>query len=438
MKNVLIIGSGGREHCIGWKIKKDLRSDVNLWFAPGNGGTSEIGKNVDIKPDDLEGLVIFANKNKVDLTIVGPELPLVNGLVDKFNNRGLKIFGPSRDAAELEGSKIYAKRLMQRYSIPTARFEEFSDPDTARYFVAKNDWARVVKADGLAAGKGVIVCDSAEEVSKAIEIVTQNFGGAGERFVLEERLDGQEVSVLAFSDGKTVRPLIYSQDHKRVFDEDKGPNTGGMGAYAPVQFVKPRDVAEIYSKILFPTITAMGELNENRVYKGVLYAGLMLTSEGPKVLEYNCRFGDPETQVVLPLLKNNLYDVMQACIDERLDEIELEFEDKATCCVVVASMGYPGDYSKVKGKLITGLDDCKGLVFHAGTKRDKDNYYVNGGRVLNVVGIGSDLSSAIANAYNDAGKLMFVDPGSLAHGQPCIEGFQFYRTDIGKKGLKHE
>ena len=418
---VLVIGSGGREHALVWKISQSPKVD-KIYCAPGNAGIAQQAECVAIKADDLDGLLAFAQQNQIDLTVVGPEVPLTMGIVDKFQKQGLKIFGPSGKAAEIEGSKTFAKDLMAKYNIPTAKYGAFTDAAEAKAFLDTVGLPCVVKADGLAAGKGVLICETKAEAEAAIAdiLVDNKFGSAGSRVVVEEFLTGQEVSMLAFTDGKTVVPMVSSQDHKRIWDGDKGLNTGGMGAYSPAP-VYTADIHEIVvPQVLEATVKAMEA--EGRSFSGILYAGLMLTADGPKVLEFNARFGDPETQAVLPRLKSDLVDIFLAIIDGRLNEMNIEWHEEAAVCVVIASGGYPE--TSEKGRVITGLAEAAAtgaIVFHAGTKEDNGNIVTNGGRVLGISALGKDIAEAIANAYKGVKEVKF-------------ENMQ-YRTDIGKKAF---
>ena len=418
---VLVIGSGGREHALVWKISQSPKVD-KIYCAPGNAGIAQQAECVAIKADDLDGLLAFAQQNQIDLTVVGPEVPLTLGIVDKFQKQGLKIFGPSGKAAEIEGSKTFAKDLMAKYNIPTAKYGAFTDAAEAKAFLDTVGLPCVVKADGLAAGKGVLICETKAEAEAAIAdiLVDNKFGSAGSRVVVEEFLTGQEVSMLAFTDGKTVVPMVSSQDHKRIWDGDKGLNTGGMGAYSPAP-VYTADIHEIVvPQVLEATVKAMEA--EGRSFSGILYAGLMLTADGPKVLEFNARFGDPETQAVLPRLKSDLVDIFLAIIDGRLNEMNIEWHEEAAVCVVIASGGYPE--TSEKGRVITGLAEAAAtgaIVFHAGTKEDNGNIVTNGGRVLGISALGKDIAEAIANAYKGVKEVKF-------------ENMQ-YRTDIGKKAF---
>ncbi|NQT22334.1 MAG: phosphoribosylamine--glycine ligase, partial [Candidatus Omnitrophica bacterium] len=344
---VLIIGSGGREHALAWKIAKSERVS-KIFCAPGNAGTSEVGENVNIKIDDLSGLLDFAKREKIDLTCVGPEIPLVMGITDLFIANGLKIFGPSKDAALLEGSKIYAKRIMKKYAVPTADFEEFIDPKKACEYAESKGLPLVVKADGLCAGKGVSVCRTLEEAKRAITdaLVKGLFGDAGKRIIVEDCLEGEEASILVITDGKNIVPLASSQDHKRIFDQDKGPNTGGMGAYSPAPVITKTLFDKIMNEVIHPVISGMEK--EGNPYKGVLYAGIMVTDKGPQVLEFNVRFGDPETQAMLPRMKSDLVDLMECSISNRILEKAIKWDERTCVSVVLASRGYPGTYEKGK------------------------------------------------------------------------------------------
>ncbi len=418
---VLVVGSGGREHALVWKISQSPMVD-KIYCAPGNAGIGQMAECVAIKAEDLDGLLEFAVQNEIGLTVVGPEVPLTMGIVDKFQEKGLKIFGPSGRAAEIEGSKTFAKDLMAKYGIPTAKYGAFTDAAEAKAFLAEVGLPCVVKADGLAAGKGVLICETKEEAETAVEdiLVDNKFGNAGSRVVVEEFLTGQEVSMLAFSDGKTIVPMVSSQDHKRIWDGDKGLNTGGMGAYSPAP-IYTADVHEIVvPQVLEATIKAMEA--EGRPFAGILYAGLMLTADGPKVLEFNARFGDPETQAVLPRLKSDLVEIFLAIIDGRLAEMNIEWHEEAAVCVVMASGGYPE--TSDKGRVITGLKEAEeagAIVFHAGTKETDGNIVTNGGRVLGISALGKDIAEAIDNAYKGVKQITF-------------ENMQ-YRTDIGKKAF---
>ena len=420
---VLVVGSGGREHTLVWKISKSPKID-KIYCAPGNAGTSEIAENVDIKADDVQSLKKFAKENKIDLTVVGPEVPLVAGIANEFEALGLKIFGPTKEAAILEGSKVFSKEFMLKYNIPTAKAQIFDEENKAIQYIKEKNSALVVKADGLAAGKGVIVCKGAKEAEEAVHriMVKKEFGESGRRVIVEECLYGEEASILAFTDGETIVPMASSQDHKRIYEGDKGPNTGGMGAYSPAPVVTPELFKKIDKEILKPTVAGMKK--EGCPYKGVLYVGIMVTADGPKVLEYNARFGDPETQAILPRMKSDLLEIMMAVIEGKLNKVKIEWDDRACVCVVMASGGYPGSYEK--GKEIKGLDKASKLsdtiIFHAGTKTKERKIVTSGGRVLGITALGASIKGAIDNAYK-AVKLIDFDG---AH----------YRKDIGQKALK--
>ena len=413
---VLIVGGGGREHAIAASLLRDSRV-TELVCAPGNGGIAKIARCVPVKATDIEGQVKLALEEKPDLVVVAPDDPLAMGLVDRLEENGIRAFGPRANAAEIEASKSFAKRLMEKYGIPTARCGVFDDAESAKAYVLEKGAPIVVKADGLALGKGVTVAATVEEALEAIESAFGGaFGAAGSRVVIEECLFGPEVSMLVFTDGKTIKTMVPSQDHKRVFDGDKGPNTGGMGAVSPVPCYTEEIHARCIKEIFEPTVKAMNA--EGRPFKGVLYCGLMLTEKGPKVIEYNCRFGDPETQVVLPRLESSLLEIMLAITEDRLEEVEVLWDKGACVTVVLASGGYPGKYQT--GFDIFGIEDaenCGGMVFHAGTKADGEKILTSGGRVLAVSAKADDLDSALASAYAAAGKIDF-------------EGKHF-RTDIG-------
>lgn len=417
---VLVIGSGGREHTIVWKLSQSDKVD-KIYCAPGNGGIAELAECVPIGVMEFEKLTEFAKENKIDLTVVAPDDPLAAGAVDAFENAGLRAFGPNKAAAIIEGSKAFSKELMKKYNIPTAAYEIFESSDEAiKYITEKNTFPVVVKADGLALGKGVIIAKSLEEAEIAVHEIMDDkiFGSAGGKVVIEEFLTGPEISVLAFTDGKTIKPMVSAQDHKRAYDNDEGPNTGGMGTFSPSRIYTDEVADECMNNIFIPTVNAMNA--EGRTFKGVLYFGLMKTSDGVKVIEYNCRFGDPETQVVLPRLKTDLFEIFNAVIDERLDEIKIEWEDNACVCVVMASGGYPKSYKK--GYKIDGIKRAESLgaiVFHAGTARESNDIVTNGGRVLGVTALGETLDDAIKKAYKCVDVIKFKD----AH----------FRHDIGIK-----
>ncbi|RKY60445.1 MAG: phosphoribosylamine--glycine ligase [Candidatus Latescibacterota bacterium] len=420
----LVVGGGGREHVLVWKVLSSPHVDQVL-AAPGNAGIGEVAECAEVEAEDVDGLLRLAEDEKVDLTIVGPEAPLALGIVDRFREAGLKIFGPTKEAAKIESSKVFAKELMAKYGIPTARFEVFDDPNRARDYVRKAGTPIVVKADGLAAGKGSIVCRTLDEAYGAVERIMEEkeFGDAGNLIVVEEMLVGEEASILAITDGEAIKPLLPSQDHKPVYDGDRGPNTGGMGAYAPAPVVTEEVARTVMEGILRPAVEGMAK--EGTEYRGVLYAGLMITREGPKVLEFNCRFGDPESQAVLPLFEGDLVEVLEATIEGRLEEAEVRNSQGAAVCVVLASGGYPGKYEK--GKVIEGLDELQDmedvLVFHAGTAKRDGKLVTNGGRVLGVTALGPDIPRAIERAYEAVAKVHF-------------EGMH-YRRDIGRKALRH-
>lgn len=400
--NILVVGNGGREHALAWKITQSHRAD-RVFVAPGNAGTDFDGENVDIQPTDIPALIRFAKENDVGLTVVGPEAPLAAGMVDCFEDAGLRAFGPRKAAAELEASKVFCKDLLRHADVPTADYQTFASADEAlKYLKDREDVPVVVKADGLAAGKGVVVCKSRDEAVQAVVEIAQQkvFGTAGNRLVIEERLDGQEASVLAITDGQTILTLQPAQDHKAAFDGDTGPNTGGMGAYCPAPLVDDETLHWVEEHILVPTVHAMKRAR--RPFRGVLYAGLMMTKQGPKVLEFNVRFGDPECQPLLMRLKTDLVDILEATVEGRLDQIgPLEWDPRPAVCVVMASEGYPGSYTK--GHPIRGLVDADSLadvkVFHAGTALKDGDVVTAGGRVLNVTALGDNISKAKLNAY---------------------------------------
>ncbi|MCK5526225.1 MAG: phosphoribosylamine--glycine ligase [Candidatus Latescibacteria bacterium] len=419
---ILVVGGGGREHTLVWKIAQSTEVG-RLYAAPGNPGMAQLAECVDIGADDTDKLLAFAIRERIDLTVVGPEVPLALGIVDRFEERGLKIFGPSGKAAELESSKGFSKDLMAKYGIPTARYGRFTSSEEAVRYVREQGAPIVVKADGLAAGKGVLICRTQAEALEAVRTIMEDqaFGAAGQEVVVEEFLEGEEASILALTDGETILPLVASQDHKAIFDGDGGPNTGGMGAYAPAPVVTEAVLERVMEQVLRPAVDGMAK--EGRLYKGVLYAGLMIKDEKLKVVEFNCRFGDPESQVVLPLLKTDLVALMMAVAEGRLGEMALEESDDAAVCVVMASGGYPGSYEK--GKPITGLEAAREMddvvVFHAGTAVRDGAIVTDGGRVLGVTAVGADIGCAIDRAYEAVGKIHF-------------EG-AYYRKDIGAKAL---
>jgi phosphoribosylamine--glycine ligase len=420
---VLVVGGGGREHALCWKIAQSPLLK-KLYCAPGNGGIGEIAENVPINAEDLGGLLNFAKSEGIDLTVVGPEAPLVKGLVDLFEKEGLKVFGPNKLAAEIEGSKAFAKTFMKKYGIRTAPFEVFDDPQKAKRYVLESGRPLVVKASGLAAGKGTFVCESVEEALNAIEeiMVKKAFGEAGSKVVIEEKLEGFEVSYMVVSDGENAIPLSPSQDHKRLLDGDMGPNTGGMGAYSPVPFLTSELEERILKEIMIPTIRGLKE--EGRPYRGLLYGGLMIDKEkNPWVLEFNCRFGDPETQPLMVRMEGDLLEIMLCCLEGKLNQVRLQWSDQPAVCVVMAQKGYPGSYEK--GKEIKGLEEAVRMkevwVFHAGTIKRNGKFYTSGGRVLGVTARGKDFEEAIKRAYEAVEKISW-------------EGV-YYRKDIGKRAL---
>jgi phosphoribosylamine--glycine ligase len=423
--NVLLLGSGGREHAMAWSIAKSDKLD-NLFIAPGNPGTAQVGTNVDIDLADFEAVLTFIEEHDIALTVVGPEKPLVDGITDFLEEKGQKVFGPSKVAAQLEGSKKFANEFMKENRIPTADFQTYSRDEfdkALKVIKSKDEYPVVLKADGLAGGKGVFICESAEEVEKRLNELKEDdrFEDAAQKLVVEEFLRGDEASVFVISDGKTAKVLHYAQDHKRIGEGDTGLNTGGMGAYCPTPVIGDRMLQRVEKEVILPTISAM--LLDENPYKGILYCGLMITEDGPKVVEFNCRLGDPEAQAVLPSLESDFLDLMDAAVNEQLNTKEVKIDDKYRCCVVMASDGYPLDYEK--GKEITGIEDVseEALVFHAGTKNEEDKIYSDGGRVLSVVGAGDSLQESIKNTYTEVKKIDFDN--------------KYYRSDIGTKGLKY-
>jgi phosphoribosylamine--glycine ligase len=423
---VLVVGKGGREHALVWKLAQSPRAE-RVYCAPGNGGTALDGVNVPIEATDFDRLVAFVRKEEIDLTVVGPEEPLALGIVDHFQKAGLRVFGPTREAARLESSKVFAKGLMRHADVPTAEFRVFDHPEYARRYIETRDYPLVVKADGLAAGKGVLVCSTNAEALAAVErvMVREEFGlAAGRQVVVEKRLEGEELSILALVSGRTIVSLQPTQDHKAAFDGDAGPNTGGMGAYCPAPLGTPELLETIDREVLVPTVHAMKR--GRRPFRGVLYAGVMVTNQGPRVLEFNCRFGDPETQPLLMRLRTDLLDLIEAVVDERLDTFEgrLEWDPRPAVCVVMASGGYPGHYEK--GLPIKGLAEAAELqdvkVFHAGTRRDGERVLTDGGRVLSVTALGDTLADAKRRAYEAVARIDF----------PAA----FYRRDIADKALR--
>ncbi len=416
---VLVIGGGGREHALVWKISQSPKVK-KIYCGPGNAGTALNAESIDIPADHVDRLLDFARTNKIDLTVVGPEQPLVLGIVDRFRAAGLRIFGPTAKAARIEGSKVFSKDLMSKYNIPTGDYQVFDASGPAKDYV-RGLGRIIVKADGLAAGKGVYICKNGGEAVTAVEQILEQklFGDAGKQIIVEEFLEGKEISLLAFTDGKTVLPLESAQDHKTVYDGDKGPNTGGMGTYSPAPLLTSDLLDRVMAEIMYPTINAMEK--EGCPYQGILYAGLMITPKGPKVLEFNARFGDPETQPLLARMQSDIVPLMEACIDGALAKEKIQWSEQAAVCVVMAAGGYPGAFPK--GDPISGLDSATKLpgvmVFHAGTKRAGDQVVTNGGRVLGVTALGRDIPTAIDNAYGAVKKISWKD----VH----------YRTDIGKR-----
>ncbi len=420
--DILLVGSGGREHALAWKIAQSPLCD-KLYAAPGNAGIGQHAELIDIEADDIALLLRFVKRAGIDFVVVGPEAPLVGGLVDECRSAGVKAFGPDKAAAQLEGSKAFAKDIMRKHNVPTGGYQAFDRAEAAKDYVSVMKPPIVVKADGLAAGKGVVICNSREEAGEWIDtmIIEGRFGSAGSRVVIEEFLPGEEASILAFTDGKTIATMPTSQDHKRARDFDKGPNTGGMGAYSPAPVVSDSIYDLVEHDILIQTVHAMNI--EGKPYRGVLYAGLMIEDDAPRVLEYNVRFGDPEAQPVLMRLRSDLLPILLSTVDETLDEQEIEWDDRPAVCVVMASGGYPSSYKK--GYPIEGIDEAEALgdvkVFHAGTAEAGGQTVTNGGRVLGVTAMGDDLTAAIERAYEAVGRIHFQD----AH----------YRRDIGAKAL---
>ncbi len=416
---ILVVGKGGREHAIVWKLAQSDKVN-KIYAAPGNVGMAEQAEIVPIEVEDLDGLANYAARNGIDLTVVGPELPLTLGIVDIFESKGLRIFGPNKEAAEIEGSKAFAKDFMQKHHIPTARFKVFESHFEALDFVRTAGFPLVIKADGLAAGKGAVIVNNPDEAKATVEniMVERVFGEAGSRLVVEDFLEGEEVTVMAFTDGERVAPMISAQDHKRIGDGDTGPNTGGMGAYAPTYIVSESLMKQIVEEILEPTVNGLAAMG--RIYTGVLYTGLIITDRGPKVLEYNCRFGDPETQVVLPLLESDLVEIFSDIIEGYLNVKEIKWKEASSVCVVLASRGYPA--SSEKDIPIEGLENCKAdncVIFHAGTDRKNGKYITAGGRVVGVTSVDSTMKGALERAYGCVDKIGF-------------DGMQF-RRDIGRK-----
>lgn len=423
--NILVVGGGGREHAIVMKLAESPKVD-KLYCAPGNGGIAKYAECFDVKATDIDGITALAEKLAVDMVVVAPDDPLVMGMVDALNEKGIRAFGPDKAAAIIEGSKVFSKNLMKKYGIPTAKYEVFDNSSAAISYIEKeNKYPVVVKADGLALGKGVIIAQDFDEAKNAVNSIMEDkiFGNSGLNVVIEEFLTGPEVSVLCFTDGTAVKPMVSSMDHKRANDNDEGLNTGGMGTVAPNPCYTPEIADRCMDEIFIPTIKAMNA--ENRKFKGCLYFGLMLTPDGPKVIEYNCRFGDPETQVVLPLLDTDLVDVFDAVIDEKLNDMDIKWKNESAACVILASGGYPVKYQS--GYTINGLND-KGqldgyLVYHAGTKADGDDIKTAGGRVIGVTATAADLKSALDKAYKGVSSIEFKD--------------MHYRKDIGQRALKY-
>ena len=422
---ILVIGSGGREHALVWKIRQSPKVE-KIYCAPGNGGIGEIAELVAIGPEQIEALAGFVKREKIDFTVVGPELPLTLGIADLFEERGLKIFGPNRAAARLEGSKAFAKEILKESHIPTGRFETFSDALSAKKYLSQMSPPYVVKADGLAAGKGVLICASRKEAEAAIDeiLVRKVFGSAGDKLVIEEFLEGEEASFMVLTDGEQILSLASAQDHKRVFDGDQGPNTGGMGAYSPAPVVTADLHRRILEEIFRPLLSGLKK--RGICYRGILYAGLMINGQGPKVLEFNARFGNPECQPIMMRLKSDLVPLLQATIEGRLDQVKAEWREDAAVCVVLSAQGYPGCYEK--GKKISGLENLKdwqkGSVFHAGTVKKDGDWLTLGGRVLGVTALGKNIGAAVKAAY-------------WAVGQIHWEGMH-YRTDIAQRALERE
>ena len=420
---VAVIGGGGREHTLAWKLAQSPSVDA-LYAIPGSAAMADVAKCVDISLSDLEGIADYAVSEGIDMRVVGPEVPLTEGLADVAQAKGLAVFGPNKAAAQMEGSKVFAKNIMKKYQIPTAAYASFTDGDAAKAYIREQGAPIVVKADGLAAGKGVVVAQTEEEAIDAVNAMMEDhiFGASGGRIVIEECMVGEEASLLAFVDGKTIVPMISAQDHKRIFDNDEGPNTGGMGAYAPAPVFTPAIQKVVEDTILRPVVDGLKA--EGITYQGCLYAGLMITEDGPKVVEFNCRFGDPETQAVLPLLDGDLAQIMYACTKGTLSPDMVHWKDASACCVIMASAGYPA--SSHKGDVISGLDGIDSddtMVFHSGTAKQDGAYVTHGGRVLGVTAVAPDLKSAIEKAYDKVDQIHF-------------DGQQV-RRDIGAKGLKH-
>lgn len=420
--NVAVIGGGGREHTLAWKLAQSP-SVEKLYALPGSDAMADVAECVHIGVEELDRIADFAAEKGIDMIVVGPEVPLTEGIADVCQKKGIAVFGPNKAAAQMEGSKVFAKNLMKKYHVPTAAYASFTDGNAAKEYIHKMGAPIVVKADGLAAGKGVVVAQTVEEAVDAVNAMMEDhiFGASGGRIVIEECMVGEEASLLAFVDGKTIVPMIPAQDHKRIFDNDEGPNTGGMGAYAPAPVLTPELVQTVYDTILVPVVQGLAK--EGITYQGCLYAGLMITADGPKVVEFNCRFGDPETQAVLPLLDGDLAQIMYACTQGTLRSDMVHWKPGSACCVIMASKGYPA--SSHKGDVISGLDavDDDVVVFHSGTKKVDGVYQTHGGRVLGVTALGEDLKAAIDKAYANVRRISF-------------DGQQV-RSDIGAKGLRH-
>ncbi len=420
---ILVIGSGGREHALVWKIMQSSKVD-KIYCAPGNAGISRLAECVDINATDVKGLLRFALQERIDLTIVGPESSLVEGVVDAFEDKKLRIFGPTKKAAILEGSKVFTKEFMEKYNIPSGSFKVFKDRKKAKKYIDHCGAPIVIKADGLAAGKGVIVAKTVKEAKSAVDLIMKDkaFGSAGDKIIIEECLNGEEASFIAFTDGKTVLPLPTSQDHKAAYENDEGPNTGGMGAYSPAPIVTGEIAEFVMNKVMLPTVKGLKA--EGRPYTGMLYAGLMIDGDKINVLEFNCRFGDPEAQPLLMRLKSDIIDIFEGAIDGNLEKVDMKIDPRPTVCVVMASGGYPGSYEN--GKIIKGLSNISGIngveVFHAGTSRKKGRTVTNGGRVLGITAVGNTLKEAISKSYRAVDKIQWTN--------------SYFRRDIGEKALK--
>ena len=419
--NILVIGSGGREHTICWKLKQGKKTD-KIYCSPGNGGTAKDAVNVVINIDEHKEVIAFCKEKSIDLVVIGPEKPLAVGITDDLEKSGIKVFGPSYAASRMESSKIFAKEMMGRYNIPTAAFRIFDNFEAAEKYIRSEGAPIVVKAYGLASGKGVVVAETTEEAVSAAKdmLVEKQFGSAGDKIIVEEFLEGEEASIIVLTDGENIIPLVTSQDHKRALDGDRGANTGGMGAYSPAPVIDKELFDEVIKTIIEPTIEGLKK--EGIVYKGVLYAGIMITSSGPKTLEYNVRFGDPETQVILPRMKSDLADLFMAVAEGDISKKTIKWDEREYVCVVLTAGGYPGAYEK--GNVITGINEAEkegALVFHAGTKKENNEILTSGGRVLNVVGAGDAIKEAVTNTYNAVSKIKFKR--------------MYYRRDIAKKAI---